>query len=109
MLLQLFYQAAGSANFCTLRIIVHIYFYAHNQRHGGEDFLYCAIRTRISIINRNVNISVIVFWSVELSEFICYTFNYCKAITNTRHVSVEVFAMVWLKTCSSGIGCQVTG
>jgi len=70
--------------------------------HGGEDLLYCAIQTRISIINRNVNISVIVFWTVELSKCICYIFNYCKAITNARHVSIEVYAMVWLKTCSIG-------
>jgi hypothetical protein len=77
--------------------------------HGGEDLLYCAVRTRISIINRNVNISVTVFLTVEFSECICHTFNYCKAVTNEWHVSVEVFAVVWLKTCFSETGCQIAG
>ena len=60
-------------------------------------------------MSRNVNISVIVFWTVELIVCVCYTFNYRKATTNARHISVVVFAVVWLKTCSSGIGRQVTG
>jgi hypothetical protein len=36
--------------------------------HGGEDLLYCDIWTRISIINLNIIISVIVFGQLSLAN-----------------------------------------